>query len=205
MNIANRLTLLRILCVPIFLIFINGDSLSSRVAAFLVFLSASLTDIYDGRLARSQGIVTLFGTFMDPLADKLLVCAAFVSFVEIPTLSIPSWMAVAIISREFIMTGLRTLAAKKNIVVPASMAGKFKTVSQVIAIIAILLILIVEAALKKFYGLDSSALPAGNVWRESMGWTLKNGPYLFTFVATALTLTSAVGYITRNRRILFSE
>ena len=151
MNLANKLTILRVLLVPVFIILVIIDSFWANVLALLVFIAASITDYYDGVIARKQNMITTLGIFLDPLADKLLVTSAFILFVGIYTLNIPAWMVICIIAREFIITGLRSIAASKNIIIPASMAGKVKTTSQMIAIITILVILSVNSAIMKFY------------------------------------------------------
>jgi len=134
MNLANKLTVIRILLVPIFLVFIALNTSLGTILATIVFVVASLTDKLDGYIARSRNQVTTFGKFMDPLADKLLVTSALVSLVELQVL--PGWVAMIIIAREFAVSGLRTLAASEGIVIAASNWGKAKTVIQIVAIIA---------------------------------------------------------------------
>ncbi len=137
MNLANKLTLIRIFLVPIFLIFMaKGIPYGSFIATF-IFILASLTDKLDGYIARSRNQITNFGKFMDPLADKLLVTAALISLVELQV--VPSWAAVVIIAREFAVSGLRSIAAAQGRVIAASWWGKIKTVIQIIAIILYLL------------------------------------------------------------------
>lgn len=138
MNLANKLTLIRIILVPVFLIFIatKGIPYGSFIATF-IFILASLTDKLDGYIARSRNQITNFGKFMDPLADKLLVTAALISLVELHV--VPSWAAVIIIAREFAVSGLRSIAASQGKVIAASWWGKIKTVIQIIAIILLLL------------------------------------------------------------------
>ena len=138
MNLANKLTLLRVILVPVFLIFLIGKGIPyGSIIATLIFIIASLTDQLDGYIARSRNQITNFGKFMDPLADKLLVTAALISLVELHL--IPSWAAVIIIAREFAVSGLRTLAASDGIIIAASWWGKLKTVTQMAAIITLLL------------------------------------------------------------------
>ena len=133
MNLANKLTMLRIILVPIFLIFIVVKGIPyGSIIATLIFIIASLTDQLDGYIARSRNEITNFGKFMDPLADKLLVTAALISLVEFNL--IPGWATVVIIAREFAVSGLRTLAASEGKVIAASWWGKIKTVTQIIAI-----------------------------------------------------------------------
>ena len=138
MNLANKLTLIRIFLVPVFLLFIATKDIpyGSFIATF-IFILASLTDKLDGYIARSRNQITNFGKFMDPLADKLLVTAALISLVELQV--VPGWAAVVIIAREFAVSGLRSIAAAQGRVIAASWWGKIKTVIQIIAIILLLL------------------------------------------------------------------
>lgn len=138
MNLANKLTIIRIFLVPVFLIFITiKDVPYGKTIATAIFILAALTDKLDGYIARSRNQITRFGKFMDPLADKLLVTAALVSLVEFHV--IPTWVAMVIIAREFAVTGLRAIAASEGIVIAASNWGKAKTVTQIVAIIAALI------------------------------------------------------------------
>jgi CDP-diacylglycerol---glycerol-3-phosphate 3-phosphatidyltransferase len=137
MNLANKLTMLRIILVPVFLFFLAIKIKFGIYIATGVFIVAALTDTLDGYIARSRNQVTKFGKFMDPLADKLIVTAALISLVEMKKLS--SWVVMIIIAREFAITGLRTLAASEGIIIAASKWGKAKTVLQIIAIIAVLM------------------------------------------------------------------
>ena len=137
MNLANKLTMLRIILIPIFLFFIAIKIKYGIYIATGVFIVAALTDTLDGYVARSRNQVTKFGKFMDPLADKLLVTAALISLVEMKQL--PSWVVMIIIAREFAITGLRAVAASEGVIISASKWGKAKTVIQIIAIIAVLM------------------------------------------------------------------
>ncbi|WP_262122425.1 CDP-diacylglycerol--glycerol-3-phosphate 3-phosphatidyltransferase [Anaerococcus sp. Marseille-Q5996] len=136
MNIANKVTVLRLLLIPVFLVLYYIYGTSYNIAA-IVFVIASLTDALDGHLARSRNLVTTFGKFVDPLVDKLLTMAAFVVLVEASI--IPAWAVIIIIARELIITGFRTLAADKGITIAASKWGKLKTTSQMIALVLLLL------------------------------------------------------------------
>lgn len=136
MNIANKVTVLRLLLIPIFLVLYYIYGTDYNIAA-IVFVIASLTDALDGHLARSRNLVTTFGKFVDPLVDKLLTMAAFVVLVEASI--IPAWTVIIIIARELIITGFRTLAADKGITIAASKWGKLKTTSQMIALVLLLL------------------------------------------------------------------
>jgi CDP-diacylglycerol--glycerol-3-phosphate 3-phosphatidyltransferase len=138
MNLANKLTIIRIILVPVFLVFMAVEGIQYfKIIAIVVFIIASITDKLDGYIARSRNQITRFGKLMDPLADKLLVTAALVSLVEYHI--IPAWVSMIIIAREFAVTGLRTVAAAEGIVIAASPWGKAKTFTQIIAIVIALL------------------------------------------------------------------
>jgi CDP-diacylglycerol--glycerol-3-phosphate 3-phosphatidyltransferase len=139
LNLPNKLTLLRIALVPIFMVFLLLESLGDigRYLALGVFILAAITDALDGYIARRDGLVTNLGKFIDPLADKLLVSAAFISLVDMQAIS--AWPAVIIISREFAVTGLRILAAAEGVVIAASNLGKYKTNAQIFSIIFLIL------------------------------------------------------------------
>ena len=146
MNLPNKITIARICLIPIFMVVLmcgaNYNWPGFAIWASIVFAIASFTDGIDGHIARSRGLVTDFGKFMDPLADKLLVSTALICFIQLDW--IPAYMAVIIIAREFIVTGLRTLAASKGIVMAAIMTGKIKTVIQMIAILCTMVFSFVE-------------------------------------------------------------
>ena len=129
MNLPNKLTLLRVIMIPFFVCFMLTDVLgdASRYAALAVFIAASLTDLLDGKIARKYNLVTNFGKFMDPLADKLLVC------------QLPAWYVIVIIAREFIISGFRLIASDNGIVIAASYWGKFKTTFQMVLIVLLIL------------------------------------------------------------------
>lgn len=138
MNLPNKLTILRVLMVPVFILFmltdLGGDY--NNIIALVLFVVASLTDLLDGHLARKNNLVTNFGKFMDPLADKLLVCSALICFVANGQL--PAWMVIIIIAREFIISGFRLIASDEGVVIAASYWGKVKTTVQMVMIIALL-------------------------------------------------------------------
>ncbi len=205
MNLANKLTVLRVLLVPIFIILIIINTFWANVIALLVFIGASITDYYDGVIARKQNMITTLGIFLDPLADKLLVTSAFILFVGIYTLNVPAWMVICIIAREFIITGLRSIAASKNIIIPASMAGKVKTTSQMIAIITILVILVVNAALTKFFFLTPYDLLEMHGWQNILGLILIHAPYWLMLIATIFTLYSGISYLISHKKIFTDQ
>ena len=136
MNTPNKLTLMRTLMVPIFVLCMYLDFNNSRIIATLIFAIASFTDFLDGYLARRDNLVTNFGKFADPLADKILVCSAMIMLVS--TGEMPAWAVIIIIAREFTITGFRIIAASENITIAASPLGKFKTVTQLISNILLL-------------------------------------------------------------------
>jgi CDP-diacylglycerol--glycerol-3-phosphate 3-phosphatidyltransferase len=197
-NLANRITLLRLALVFPFLTFTINDMLWTRVAALILFIVASLTDLWDGRVARARKEVTVLGTFLDPLADKFLISAAFIAFVQIEEIHVPAWMVVLIIGREFLITGLRALAATAGRVLPAQPAGKFKTTSQIVAIITILVILTFNSALERYGGMQSIRLIGLDDPLQTLGWILRGAPYWLTFITTCLTIISGYIYIRAN-------
>ena len=136
MNIANKVTMVRLILIPVFVVAFYIYGTSYNLAAIL-FMVASLTDALDGHLARSRNLITNFGKFVDPLVDKVLTMAAFIVLVEAQI--IPAWAVIIIISRELIITGFRTLAADMGITIAASMWGKAKTTSQMISLVLLLL------------------------------------------------------------------
>jgi len=176
MNLPNKLTILRVLMIPFFLIFMLTDlgGASGKFIALALFVIASFTDFLDGYIARKNNIVTNFGKFMDPLADKLLVGAALISFVELGNL--PAWIVIVIISREFIISGFRLVASDNGVVIAASYWGKFKTVSQMIMIILLIL-----------------------DFQNNIFILLEN---VFIYVALILTIVSLVDYMLKNKKVL---
>ena len=138
MNLPNKLTLLRVFMIPFFVVFMLTDLGGSygKYIALAIFIAASLTDMLDGKIARKYNLVTNFGKFMDPLADKLLVCSALIAFVDMDM--IPTWIVMIIIAREFIISGFRLVASDNGIVIAAGIWGKLKTVCQMIMIIVLI-------------------------------------------------------------------
>jgi CDP-diacylglycerol--glycerol-3-phosphate 3-phosphatidyltransferase len=195
MNLANKLTILRIILVPIFLLFIAIKIPYGTIIATMVFIIAALTDKLDGYIARSRNQITRFGKFMDPLADKLLVTAALVSLVELQI--IPAWAAIIIIAREFAVTGLRSIAAAEGIVISASWWGKVKTVIQIVAIIFALFKVILKTMPETIPELAKS---------------ISNSPKLLEFfnvmpgitmaIAIVITIISGVDYFSKNKAVI---
>ena len=190
MNLPNRLTLLRIALSFVVIFFLMMPGLWPKAAALVAFTLASLTDLWDGRLARRQGIVTDFGVLMDPIADKILVLSAFCAFVQLHVA--PAWMVVAIAAREFIVTGLRLFALGKGQVLPAEAAGKHKTVSQIVAISVTLVVLILRELALRGEG--------------SQEWVLagERGIWWLMLLTVVLTLTSGISFLWRHRKIILN-
>ncbi len=133
MNLPNKLTMFRVILIPFFVVFMMVDiTLADKWIALAIFIVASLTDLLDGKIARKYNLVTNFGKFMDPLADKLLVCSALICLVAL--YKIPAWIVIVIIAREFIISGFRLIAADNGVVIAASYWGKFKTTFQMVMI-----------------------------------------------------------------------
>jgi len=140
MNLPNKLTFMRIILTVPFIYFLQASETHGiwfRLIAFVIFIVASLTDFFDGYLARKYDLISNFGKIMDPLADKILVISALVLFVKLDY--IPAWMSIVVIAREFLISGIRMLAAANGEIIPAGKLGKYKTSSQMIVIILILL------------------------------------------------------------------
>lgn len=141
MNLPNKLTFIRLVLAVPFIYFLqesNAEGFVYRMIAFALFVVASLTDFFDGYLARKYNLVTDFGKLMDPLADKILVISALVLFVELRY--IPAWMSIIVIAREFLISGIRMLAAAKGEVIPAGKLGKYKTTSQMVVILIMIIV-----------------------------------------------------------------
>lgn len=175
MNLPNKLTVLRVILIPFFvasLMIENGANQTFRYVAAAIFIIASLTDMLDGKIARKYNLVTNFGKFMDPLADKLLVCSALICLIQLGQL--PAWMVIIIVSREFIISGFRLVAAEQGIVIAASYWGKFKTTFQMIAVVLMIL---------NFEALSVVTL-------------------ICTWAALILTIISLVDYIAKNHKVL---
>lgn len=191
MNIANKLTVSRIFLSFVFMAFLFKPGLIFKVIAFIVFGLASLTDLFDGWLARRRNEISDLGKFLDPIADKVLVLAAFLSFVEMHLIA--AWMVVIIIVRELLITGLRVFAMTKGRVLEAAASGKHKTVSQIVTIFFILIVLMVrEVGVRRGFW----TLEVENMANYSI--------ILFMLVTVALTVSSGFSYLWSNRRIIRS-
>ena len=192
MNLANKLTMIRIFLVPVFLVFITVKEIPyGSIIASLVFIIASLTDQLDGYIARSRNQITNFGKFMDPLADKLLVTAALVSLVELKLVA--GWAVVVILAREFAVSGLRTLAASDGIVIAASWWGLIKTVTQMIAILLLLLKVNINTSVNAINFINSNSFLNG---------FFTYVPETIMFIAVLITIVSGIDYFVKNKHVI---
>jgi CDP-diacylglycerol--glycerol-3-phosphate 3-phosphatidyltransferase/cardiolipin synthase len=171
MNLPNKLTIARIIAVPFF---IAAYYLEWHLVAFIIFVLASFTDMLDGKIARKYNLVTNFGKIMDPLADKVLVYSAFCLMVPDP---VPGWMLIIILAREFLVAGVRTVAASEGIVIAAAMSGKIKTVLQMIAVCMLLIAPVIGAS-----------------------WFLTVSKVVL-WAALVMTIVSGVQYVVDNKQV----
>ena len=176
MNLPNKLTVCRVILIPFFVFFLLFDpaSASFKWIALGIFVIASLTDMLDGKIARKYNLITDFGKFMDPLADKLLVCSAMIGLIELGR--IPSWIVIVIIAREFVISGFRLIASDNGRVIAASYWGKFKTTFQMIMVI----LMIANIQNDAFYMLTQ----------------------VIMWIALALTIISLVDYLVKNKDVM---
>ena len=175
MNLPNKLTILRVIMIPFFLVALLVDGIpAGKWVALAIFIIASFTDMLDGKIARKYNLITNFGKFMDPLADKLLVSAALIAL--IPLGKIPAWIVIVIISREFIISGFRLIASDNGVVIAASYWGKIKTVTQMVMIV----LLIADFSNSIIDVLET----------------------VFIYLALALTVISLVDYLIKNKNVL---
>ena len=176
MNLPNKLTIMRVILIPFFVFFLLSPYFPAygNYIAVAIFIVASLTDMLDGKIARKYNLVTNFGKFMDPLADKLLVCSAMICLIELDRLA--AWIVIVIIAREFIISGFRLVASANGVVIAASYWGKFKTTFQMLMVI----VLILDIQMPFF---------------QILGTVL-------TYVALILTVVSLIDYIVKNKDVL---
>src|SRR5947209_17202507 len=188
MNWANRITLSRLALTLLFVVALNSSWHYARTSALVIFLIAGLTDFIDGEIARRYGFVTDFGKLMDPLVDKIMVAAAFISLV--PLKAVPAWAATTVVARDFLITRLRMMAGAKGIVLPAERLGKQKTSWQVVTVIFFLALL----SLSELHYADEASI----WWRR--GWD-QAGP-LLVWITVALTIYSGLLYAWRHRDLI---
>ena len=200
MNLPNKLTILRIVLTPVFMAVLYWGFPGADYAALAIFIIASITDLLDGKIARKYHLITDFGKFADPLADKILVVAAMLWFVEDGRM--PAWMLMIVVTREFAVSGLRMVASDKGRVIAAGWSGKVKTAATMVCIVVMLLIGPAVAALR---GAGSVLGPDGPVavFTTAPGWLLWIDP-LCCWIVTLTTLWSGVEYFVKNRDVLSS-
>jgi CDP-diacylglycerol--glycerol-3-phosphate 3-phosphatidyltransferase len=194
MNIANKLTMLRIALSFVFIFFLSFPFegawvLWAKVLSLIIFISAALSDFFDGFIAHRQNMVTDFGRLMDPIADKILVLAAFIAFVQMQL--IDTWMVVIIVSREILITSLRLFALNKGKVLSAAKVGKHKTFSQMIAIFYILGFIVLKEAILSF-----------STWNPDWEKFFRSSIYVLMLLTVGLTLYSGLYYLWENRKII---
>ena len=191
MNWANRLTLSRLLLTLLFVVALNSSWQYARTAALIIFLIAGITDFVDGEIARRYAWITNFGKLMDPLVDKIMMAAAFISLV--PLKAIPAWAATTVVARDFLVTGLRMMASAQGRVLPAERLGKQKTSWQVVTVIFFLALL---------------SLSELRYASETSTWWLRawnNAGPVLVWITVALTIYSGIGYAWRHREVIAPE
>jgi CDP-diacylglycerol---glycerol-3-phosphate 3-phosphatidyltransferase len=192
MNLVNKITMSRIFIMPIFMFSLELGGIFWHFVALVCFGYATFSDWLDGYMARKYNCVTDFGKFMDPLADKIFVCAALIAFVSHKNLNIPAWMVTLILSREFLITGIRTLAVSKGVVLPAQKSGKYKTAIQLVGIFLIILVsLLYEFNLKGVNFFDSKIFEYISIF-----------PALIMWVVVIFTTYSGIDYLYSNRKLI---
>ena len=188
MNWANRLTLSRLVLTVLFVLALSSSWQYARTCALLIFLIAGLTDFIDGEIARRYGVITNFGKLMDPLVDKIMMAAAFISLV--PLKAVPAWAATTVVARDFLITGLRLMASARGQVLPAERLGKQKTSWQIITVIFFLTLLSIAEL--------QHTSETSTWWLRAWG---EAGPVL-VWITVALTIYSGIGFAWRNRELI---
>ena len=198
MNLPNKLTLSRFALTAGFLAVIFSPLPYRQTIALALFVAAGISDFLDGQIARRRNLITNFGILMDPLADKIMVCSAFIAFVELKWFA--AWMAVIVVARELAITGLRLLAASKNVVLAAERYGKHKTISQIVAVIAIFIDHIMQ---DNEWGSIGQAIFGWHLFdQHSWSWWVAE---IFKWLSVALTFFSGAVYLWKNRRLYLDD
>ena len=198
MNLPNKLTLSRFALTVAFLVVMFSGMNYYETIALMLFVAAGISDFLDGQIARRRNLITNFGILMDPLADKIMVCSAFIAFVELGWFA--AWMAVIVVARELAITGLRLLAASKNVVLAAERYGKHKTISQIVAVIAIFIDQIMR---KNQWGSVGQAIFGWHLFdQHSWSWWVAE---IFKWLSVALTFISGWIYLWKNRRLYLDD
>lgn len=203
MNLPNKLTISRVIMIPLFILFFYLPFIGHFVVALAVFAVASLTDLFDGKIARKYNLITNLGKFLDPIADKVLVLSAFVVFLTIPwifTVFTGSWAIIVagcgvavILAREIIVSGFRMVAADAGIVIAADKIGKYKTVTQMVAVV----ILLISASLLDIFGINY-----GREWLVTLNKVISYTGLVFFAVSVILTVISGINYVVKNKEVL---
>jgi len=191
MNWANRLTLSRLVLTILFVVALNSQWQYGRTMALILFILAGVTDFVDGEIARRYESETNFGKLMDPLVDKILIAAAFISLV--PLKAVPAWAATIVVARDFLITGLRLMASAKGVVLPAERLGKHKTSWQIVTVLFFLLLL----SARELQYAQADTLWWVRAWHQ--------GGRFLVWAVVALTVYSGLGYAWRHRDIIASE
>src|SRR3989338_7504890 len=189
MNIANKLTILRIFLTFVFMFFLFCYGIWAKILSLAIFIFAALSDFFDGLIAQRKNMVTDFGRLMDPIADKILVLAAFAAFVQMQL--IEAWMFVIIVSREILVTSLRLFALNKGKVLSATRAGKHKTFSQMLVIFLILGFIVAKEIMLTYF-----------TWNPAGEMIFRQGIFILMLLTVGLTLYSGLSYFWENRKII---
>lgn len=201
MNLPNKLTVLRMVMVPFFVGFILFSPKVQwlKWIALGLFIIASLTDMLDGKIARKYNLITNFGKFMDPLADKLLVCSALICLTDLNV--IPSWITIVIIAREFIISGFRLIAAEKGVVIAAGKSGKWKTAVTMVMICFLLCVVNTQGFLSE----AAMYAPDSETGIHPAYWLLYGTGYVLMIIALVLTVVSLADYLIKNKDVMKDE
>ena len=189
MNLANKLTMMRILLTFVFMLVFSRQGLMPKIFALVIFIAAALSDLFDGMIAKKNNMITDFGRLMDPIADKILVLAAFAAFLEMQI--IEAWMFVIIVSREILITSLRLFALNKGKILSAVRAGKHKTFSQMAVIFYILGFIVVKESVKTY-----------SVWNPVWEDFFRKSIGILMLFTVGLTLYSGISYLWENRKVI---
>lgn len=197
-KIPNRITIFRIIIIVIFIPTLLHNTMISSYVAMLLFITAAISDFIDGYIARKYNVVSTFGKIMDPLADKIMTLSAILCFVQLNI--IPAWMVIIIVGREFLVSGIRILAADEGKIIMASNLGKTKTVVEIIAIISILFLMCANHTINYYHFSRQNLILEGEPLTEFL--LLKLIPYLLMFIVAAISMISGFEYFFKNRHFI---
>lgn len=200
MHFVNKITVSRFFFAIIFYVFFSFNNLFLNYFAFVCFIIATISDFYDGHLARRYNVVSKFGQMVDPLADKLLLLCALLSFIERKV--IPGWMVIIILGREFMVMGIRILSSSRGDIIPARESGKYKTVNQLEVIIISLCLIIFRDSFAHFF------VPIEQIFNHDTSidkltlWIFDSGPYYLMFSTVIVTVLSGIEYYNKNKELI---